>query len=157
MDSPLGTRAEHIDAALATLARGPSTRLVARSRVIHTAPVGPVPQGEYLNAAAVIETTLDPDRLLARLLIIERDRGRDRAREGRWGPRTLDLDLLLFEGLEIDRPGLTIPHPRLAERAFVLIPLAEIAPDWIVPGKAGAGRSVADLLQLLPESARAAR
>lgn len=150
IDSADASRADHLHAALAALNDPPGTRVLARSDFIQTAPVGPIPQDQYLNAAAILETTLTPEALLARLLDIERTRGRDRAREGRWGPRTLDLDLLLFDDLIVDQPGLTIPHPRLTERAFVLIPLAQIAPSWIVPGEAASGRSVAQLLAALP-------
>lgn len=150
IDAPDGSRADHLRAALVALDDAASTRVLACSDFIQTAPVGPIPQGRYLNAAAIIQTTLSPEALLARLLDIERTRGRDRGREERWGPRTLDLDLLLFDDLVLDQPGLTIPHPRLIERAFVLIPLAQIAPDWIVPGEAARGRSVAQLLTALP-------
>ena len=130
---------EHACAALAAL---PQTRLLARSRLWHTPAWGPVPQADYLNAAAALETTLTPRLLLDALLAIERSAGRDRAYEQRWGPRRLDLDLLLYGDLQLDEPGLRVPHPRLAERAFVLLPLADIDPALVVPG---AG-TVAELL-----------
>jgi len=149
IDSPSASRAERLHAALHALDDPPRTRTLARSDFIETAPVGPIPQGAYLNAAAILETSLEPVALLARLLDIERAQGRDRAREGRWGPRTLDLDLLLYADRIVDQPGLTIPHPRLAERAFVLIPLAQIAPDWVVPGPSAGGQTVAQLLAAL--------
>lgn len=143
VDSILGTRSEHLNAALRALDAPPRTVVTASSRFIETEPVGPIGQGRYLNAAACLDTTLEPAALLARLLEIERERGRDRSREARWGPRTLDLDLLLYEDHRIDEPGLTVPHPRLHERAFVLEPLSEIAGDWVVPGLGG--RTVAML------------
>jgi 2-amino-4-hydroxy-6-hydroxymethyldihydropteridine diphosphokinase len=92
-----------------------------------------VRQGPYLNAAALLETALGARALLDALLAIERARGRDRAGAARWGPRTLDLDLLLYGDRIIDEPGLTVPHPRMHERLFVLRPLALIAPEMIVP------------------------
>ena len=99
-----------------------------------TEPVGgPADQGDYLNAAAEIETDLPPEDLLAAMQAVEAELGRDRAKEARWGPRTCDLDLLLYGDEEIDTPDLTIPHPRMHERRFVLEPLAEIAPDLVHP------------------------
>ena len=149
IDSSDASRADHLHAALEALNDPPRTVVIAHSDFIPTAPVGPIPQGPYLNAAAILETSLAPMALLARLLEIEHTRGRDRAREGRWGPRTLDLDLLLYDDLVLEQPGLTIPHPRLADRGFVLIPLAQIAPDWVVPGARAGGRTVARLLAAL--------
>jgi 2-amino-4-hydroxy-6-hydroxymethyldihydropteridine diphosphokinase len=142
LGSNLGDRSAHIHAAFEAIARLPLTSLLSRSDIVETAPVGPHPQGPYLNAAAAILTLLTPRDLLARLLDIERARGRDRAVEQRWGPRTLDLDLLLYGDLKLSEPGLTLPHPRLHERLFVLEPLARILPSSVVPGR---GR-VADLL-----------
>lgn len=155
--SNLGDRAAHVAGALVALAALPGTMVERRSEAVVTAPVGlpdgPDPGGPYLNAAAVIRTTLGPRDLLALLHAIERAAGRDRAAEhGRWGPRTLDLDLLLYDELVIDEPGLRLPHPRMHERAFVLGPLAEVAPGWIVPTL---GRTVAELLGALRD--RAAR
>lgn len=130
--------------ALETLGALPGTRLMAASRVYRTPAWGVTDQPPFLNAAAAIRTQLPPAELLAALLDIERAVGRDRGRPDalRWGPRALDLDLLLYGEQVIDRPGLHVPHPHLHERAFVLVPLAEIAPDAMVPGH---GR-VADLL-----------
>lgn len=144
LGSNVGDRRAHLDAAVHALAVCPGVRVVAVSAYLETAPVGPAGQGPYLNAAATLETTLDARPLLDALLEIERTRGRDRTREQRWGPRTLDLDLLVFGDRVIDEPGLRVPHPRLGERAFVLEPLAEIAPDLAVPG---IGRSVGALLE----------
>ncbi len=128
----LGKRRETIDAALACLADHPAICVCAVSALIETAPVGgPAGQPNYLNGAAAIETNLDPAALLAELKRIERDLGR---RDGpRWGPRPIDLDILLYGDLVLASPDLTIPHPRLRERRFVLAPLAEIAPDAIDP------------------------
>ena len=130
---------EHACAALAAL---PGTLLLARSRFWRTPPWGPVPQADYLNAAAALDTALPPRALLDALFAIERGAGRDRTHEQRWGPRRLDLDLLLYAEQQIDEAGLRVPHPRLAERAFVLLPLADIDPALVVPG---AG-TVAELL-----------
>ncbi|MEZ6233532.1 MAG: 2-amino-4-hydroxy-6-hydroxymethyldihydropteridine diphosphokinase [Phycisphaerales bacterium] len=146
IQTPEATRRSHLDAAIRALEDPPRTRVIAASEPIETEPVGPAGQGPYLNAAAILETTLSPRGLLARLLEIERSRGRDRAAEQRWGARTLDLDLLLYDDLVIDEPGLTIPHPRMRDRRFVLEPLAAIAPEWIVPG---VGATVAALLERL--------
>ena len=122
------------------------------SLAYETDPVGPPGQGPYLNAAATIRTDLPADRLLAAFLEIERAAGRDRAAEARNGPRTLDLDLLLDGPAVVERPGLSLPHPRLRERGFVLIPLAEIAPDAVDPVT---GQSVQSLLLRLPSPGRA--
>ncbi len=127
LGSNLGPREEHIAAAFSALSTLPATRLLARSPVTETAPVGGPPQGPYLNAAALIESAIAPLDLLDHLLAIERRAGRER-RE-RWGPRTLDLDLLWSPGLILDEPRLQLPHPRLAERIFALEPLLALAPE----------------------------
>ena len=103
------------------------------SSLWETAPVGPVVQGDYLNAVAVLDTVFGPRPLLDALLGIESAAGRER-RE-RWGPRTLDLDLLLYGNAVIVAEGLQVPHPRMTERRFVLAPLAEVWPDAVVPGR----------------------
>lgn len=130
----VGDRAGAIASALEALAQTPGVSVVAVSRVRETAPVGPVRQGPYLNAAAMVDTTLDARALLGVLLEIERSLGRDRAREQRWGPRTIDLDLLVFGEARIDEPGLTVPHPRIAGRVFVLEPMADLDAGLVVPG-----------------------
>jgi 2-amino-4-hydroxy-6-hydroxymethyldihydropteridine diphosphokinase len=104
--------------------------LVARSSWYVTTPVGP-PQPDYLNGCALLETTLTPAVLMQTLLQVEAKFGR--VRRERWGARILDLDLLLFDYVTLQTPELTIPHPRMNDRAFVLVPLAEIAPTWIEP------------------------
>ena len=121
--------------AFEALARLPHTRLLRRSRLYRTPAWGLTAQPDFVNAAAVLSTTLSAHELLAELLRIERQAGRDRsAQTERWGPRVLDLDLLLYGDAVIAQDGLRVPHPHMHERAFVLAPLAEIAPDAIVPG-----------------------
>jgi len=115
--------------------------LLARSSDYATPPWGDEQQPRFINACVEIETALDPHALLFTLHKIEQKFGRDRANERRWGPRTLDLDLIAYDDVSIQQPELTLPHPRLFERAFVLIPLAEIASDRLI-----AGRSIASAL-----------
>jgi 2-amino-4-hydroxy-6-hydroxymethyldihydropteridine diphosphokinase len=109
--------------------------LLARSSDYSTPPWGDEAQARFVNACIEIETNLDPHALLYTLHKIERKFGRDRARETRWGPRTLDLDLIAYDDVSLDRPELTLPHPRLFERAFVLVPLVEIAPGRLIAGR----------------------
>jgi 2-amino-4-hydroxy-6-hydroxymethyldihydropteridine diphosphokinase len=120
---------------------GPDVRVVAVSRFRETDPVGYADQPRFLNAACLVETDLSARELLERLLVVERSLGRERAGP-RFGPRTIDLDLLLYGDETIDEPGLTVPHPRLAERRFVLEPLAELDHDLTLPD----GRRVVHLL-----------
>jgi 2-amino-4-hydroxy-6-hydroxymethyldihydropteridine diphosphokinase len=115
---------------------------VRASSFRETNPVGVTDQPKFLNAAVELATDLPPKELLERLLEIERELGRDRATERRWGPRVIDLDLLLFGEEAIDEPGLTVPHPRLADRRFVLEPLCELNEDLALPD----GTRVRDLL-----------
>lgn len=121
-------------AAFDALARLPSSQLLRVSRLYRSAAWGVTDQPEFVNAAAQIRTTLSPQELIRALLRIERDSGRVREAGNRWGPRTLDLDLLVYADRMIAEPGLHVPHPHLHERAFVLLPLTEIAPDLEVPG-----------------------
>ncbi len=151
LGSNLGDRGAFIEAALSALGGLPGTRVIARSSVLETDPVGPSAQGKYLNAAALLQTTMAPRALLDALLEIERAHGRERRTGERWGARTLDLDLLLYDETVIAEPGLIVPHPRLHERLFVLRPLAEIAPDARVPP---AGAMVRELLEFLEREAR---
>src|ERR1700740_1210983 len=109
--------------------------LTARSSDYVTPPWGEANQPRFVNACIEIETDLDPHALLFTLHKIEQKFGRDRANEKRWGPRSLDLDLIAYDDVKLDKPELTLPHPRLFERAFVLVPLAEIAPDRMVAGQ----------------------
>lgn len=111
----------------------PETRLLRASKVYRTRAWGQVEQPDFINAVALVETGLGARELLDSLLALERDFGRIRVPGERWGPRTLDLDLLVFGDLVIDEPGLQVPHPYLHERAFVLLPLAEIAPELPIP------------------------
>ena len=125
--APRSTRAVEL------LGERPGIEIVAVSSFRETDPVGYLDQPRFLNAAVAIDTSLAPEALLDALLDVERELGR--AREGpRYGPRTVDLDLLLVEGVTVDEPGLTLPHPRLHERAFALEPLAELDPALVVPG-----------------------
>jgi len=129
----LGDPASTIRAAFGALANLPESRVVHCSSLYRTAPVGIVDQPEFVNAVAQLETTLAPESLLDALLDIEHRFGRIRAEKD--GPRTLDLDLLLYDDQFLELPRLTLPHPRLHLRAFVLQPLAEIAPDLVIPGR----------------------
>jgi 2-amino-4-hydroxy-6-hydroxymethyldihydropteridine diphosphokinase len=117
---------------------------VRMASIRETDPVGVSEQPKFLNAAAEVDTELSARDLLERLLAIERQLGRDRSVETRWGPRTIDLDLLLYGSETIDEPGLTVPHPRLAERRFVLEPLHELDPGLRLPD----GRAVRELLAM---------
>jgi 2-amino-4-hydroxy-6-hydroxymethyldihydropteridine diphosphokinase len=130
----LGNRDETIARALELLARRPGVEVLEVSTLRETDPVGYVDQPRFLNGAAAIETDLDPRTLLHELLAVERELGRTRAGP-RFGPRTIDLDLLVYADREVSEPGLTVPHPRLAERAFALAPLAELDPDLEIPGR----------------------
>ena len=134
----LGEPEAQVRRALAALAELPRTRLLAASSLYRSAPVGVVAQPDFINAVAAVETALTARALLDALLAEEKRFGR--TREFPNAPRTLDLDLLLYGDRVIDEPGLVVPHPRMHERAFVLAPLAEIAPDIAIPGK---GRAAA--------------
>ena len=132
----LGDATATVRAAQQALGELPDTRLVAASRLYRTPAWGKVDQPDFINAAAALETALPPRALLDRLLSVERAFGRIRAADGsdRWGPRRLDLDLLLYGDAVVDEPGLCIPHPHLHERAFALLPLVDVAPDAVIPG-----------------------
>jgi 2-amino-4-hydroxy-6-hydroxymethyldihydropteridine diphosphokinase len=141
LGSNLGDPPSQIRSALLALAALPATRLVRRSSLYRNPPEGGLGQPDFVNAVAEIETRLGPDELLTRLLDVERDHGRVRGSPN--APRTLDLDIVLYGNQTVRQPDLAIPHPRMLGRAFVLVPLAEIAPDAVVPGS---GR-VADLVR----------
>ncbi|MDR6869750.1 2-amino-4-hydroxy-6-hydroxymethyldihydropteridine diphosphokinase [Bosea sp. BE125] len=132
----LGDPVAAFAAALKALAAHPRIRLGKISSVYRTPPWGRLDQPEFLNMAALIETSLPAVELLALVLDIEKRQGRERLE--RWGPRTLDIDILSYGDDEIDQPGLQVPHPRLAERAFALAPLAEIAPMLAIGGQTAA-------------------
>lgn len=141
LGSNLGDSQHILEDALKKLAQTPGITLQACSSWYQTEPVGP-PQPDYLNGCALLEVQLTPQKLLETLLAVEAEFGR--VRQERNGPRTLDLDLLLFDNLILDTPTLKLPHPRMHERAFVLVPLAEIAPDWVEPVS---GKAIAQLVQ----------
>ena len=122
-----------VQSAFDALAELPETRLIGRSSLYRSAPLGGIEQPEFVNAAASLLTQLEAGALLEALKAIERSRGRE-ASDLRWGPRVLDLDLLAYSGLVADEDGMTIPHPGIAERNFVLLPLRELAPDLVIPG-----------------------
>jgi len=124
LGSNLGDRAAHLAAARAGLGALPGTRVTAMSQVEETAPIGPVRQGPFLNQMVLLETTLEPDELLEHCLAIEREEGR--VRRERWGPRTLDLDIVRFGDREIATDALTVPHPQLTNRPFWQRELAEL-------------------------------
>ncbi len=129
----LNDPAAQVQYALAELDRLPGTRLTAHSSLYASAPVGYIDQPDFINAVAQVETTLAPRALLVALLNIEQRHGRERS--FRNAPRTLDLDLLLYGNAHFDEEALTLPHPRMCERGFVLLPLLEIAPDTVIPGR----------------------
>jgi 2-amino-4-hydroxy-6-hydroxymethyldihydropteridine diphosphokinase len=133
LGSNLGDRDAYLHAALGALAVEPGIEVVAVSSFRDTDPLGVVDQPRFLNAATQLETTLTARAVLERLLAIERRLGRTRGGE-RFGPRTIDLDLLLYGDERLDEPGLEVPHPRLHERRFALEPLAELDPGLVVPG-----------------------
>jgi 2-amino-4-hydroxy-6-hydroxymethyldihydropteridine diphosphokinase len=141
----LGDREATIRRAVALLDETEGVAVTAISTLRETDPWGPVEQPRYLNGALAVDTELAPHALLDALLDVERRLGRLRAAEERWGPRTIDLDLLLYDDLTLDEPGLAVPHPRLHERRFALEPLAELAPGAVVGGRG----TVAGLLRAL--------
>jgi 2-amino-4-hydroxy-6-hydroxymethyldihydropteridine diphosphokinase len=136
-----GDVADTLDRAVAMLCNEDDVNLVRRSSNYRTPPWGLADQPAFINACLRIATLLAPRALLKRAQSIEQRLGRDRLSEQRWGPRPVDIDLLAYDDVTLEEPGLTLPHPHLLERAFVLVPLAEIAPDWVI-----AGLSVRDAL-----------
>ncbi len=132
LGSNLDEPARQIEAAIAGLERIPDTQVAARSSLYRSAPFGPIAQPDFVNAVVMLETRRMPRELFEQLQTIEREQGRERGE--RWGPRRIDLDLLVFGDEVIEENGLKVPHPGIAERNFVLLPLSEIAPDLIIPG-----------------------
>lgn len=146
LGSNMGDSQAILAAALENLAQTPGIFIEAKSSWYKTKAVGP-PQPDYWNGCAILQVETSPQTLLETLLRIEQKFGR--VRQEHWGPRTLDLDLLLYDDLIMDTPNLQIPHPRMRERAFVLVPLAEIAPNWLEPVS---GRLIQDLLKEVDSS-----
>jgi 2-amino-4-hydroxy-6-hydroxymethyldihydropteridine diphosphokinase len=136
-----------LDRAVRAFCDGQEVRLLARSSDYRTAPWGVADQPSFVNLCIAIETGLQPRPLLDRALAVEKNFGRDRAGERRWGPRSLDIDILVYDDVTLDESGLSLPHPRLFERAFALIPLAEIRPDLTIGGV-----TIADALRRLDAS-----
>ena len=146
LGSNIGDKAAMIEAAIARLDASPKIRVTARSADYRTPPWGDTDQDWFLNAAVRIETSLDPHALLDACLAVEATLGR--VRERRWGPRLIDVDVLFYEGAEVTDERLVLPHRLLRERAFVLVPLAEIAPDLVIGGE-----TVSDALKKLDRRA----
>ena len=149
LGSNMGDRAEHLRFALKALDAHENIQPLRGSSIYETSPWGPVEQNNYLNACIQLETNIPPEELLAVCQKIELDCGRQR--DVRWGPRTLDIDILLYDDLVIDTPQLTIPHPRMKERLFVLVPLLELEEEVPLLG------SVSALMEQLPPQGLVAR
>lgn len=137
LGSNLGDRAGHIAAAVEALRATPGLSVVAVAPLYESPPAGGPEQGDYLNSAVLVDSTLPPRDVLAAALGVERRLGRVREEGVRWGPRTLDIDVLWIEGARADEPGLSVPHPRLAERVFALRPLLDLVPDAADPRSGG--------------------
>ena len=131
----VGDARDTIARAITAFCDGTHVTLLARSSDYRTPPWGVTDQAPFVNACIAVETRLSPRGLLDRVHEVERAFGRDRQRETRWGPRTIDIDILAYDGVTLDEPMLTMPHPRLLERAFVLVPLVEIAPEETIGGR----------------------
>lgn len=143
LGSNLGDKEANLKRALELLDRSPGLRVTRTASFYRTAPVGYTRQDWFLNTVAEVETALAPGELLTLLLAIEKELGR--VRTIHWGPRMVDLDLLLFGGEEIDTPDLVVPHPRLSQRAFVMAPLAELAPELKIAGRGTAAELAEEL------------
>jgi 2-amino-4-hydroxy-6-hydroxymethyldihydropteridine diphosphokinase len=140
----VGDVRDTLDGAIAAFCDGEEVRLLARSSDYGTPPWGVEDQPPFINLCIAVETGLTPHALLARAQAVERKLGRERGKERRWGPRPIDIDLLAYDDVVLDTPELRLPHPLLFKRAFVLVPLAEIAPERII-----AGRRVRDGLEMV--------
>lgn len=151
LGSNMGDKYWNIKRALEMLGEAPGVTVVAVSSFYRTAPVGYTQQDWFLNAVAELKTVLEPEDLLSRMLHIEKFMGRKRTIH--WGPRVVDLDLLLYGEREISVPGLEVPHPRMQERAFVIVPLADIAPGLVLSG----GRRVTELAGFLKQQQKIER
>lgn len=147
LGSNMGDKTANLKRAIEELGKVPGNKVLAVSSFYETEPVGNIEQDWFINAAVKIETDLTPRELLEVLLKIEKELGR--VRDERWGPRTIDLDILLYDDLALNEEGLAIPHPYLHERGFVLVPLSEIAPEVIHPIFK---RSIQELLEVLEDS-----
>ena len=147
LGSNLGDKAATIERAFRELDDSPDIRLVRQSCLYRTEPWGDENQDWFLNACALVDTTLPPLALLRRCLDIETELGRDRSSGRRWGPRAIDLDLLFYDDIMLSGPSLTLPHPHMFERAFVLVPLHEIAGDRSING-----RNIAVVMQTIDRS-----
>ena len=143
--SNLGDRWANLERAVELLGARPQIEVLRISSFYETAPVGCTEQPDFLNAVALVETSLKPRELLQAILGIENQMGR--LRTIRWGPRVIDIDILLYDGEQMDEEDLCIPHPRMMERGFVLRPLAEIAPDLILPDGRTAAEAVKDVAE----------
>ena len=130
----IGDARATLDRAVTLLCDGKAVRLIARSSDYRTPPWGREDQAPFINLCLVVKTELSPQALLRRGLEVERALGRDRSREQRWGPRPVDIDILAYDDVSVSEPDLTLPHPLVFERAFVLLPLSEIAPDRTIAG-----------------------
>jgi 2-amino-4-hydroxy-6-hydroxymethyldihydropteridine diphosphokinase len=147
LGSNQGNSRDVLSRAVALLCDGRDVTLLRRSSDYRTPPWGVTDQPAFVNGCLLVATGLSPRALLERALQIEQQLGRDRSRERRWGPRTIDIDLLAYDDVVVDEPDLKLPHPRLFERAFVLVPAAEVAPEWEI-----AGISVRDALARVDRS-----
>lgn len=152
LGSNLGDRAAHLRRARELLAATPGVSLAGASAVYETEPVGRTDQPPFLNQVLAVRTRLAPAALLERAQAVEAALGRVRGE--RWGPRVIDVDILLYGEMVVRRPDLEIPHPRLAERAFALVPLAELAPELVLPGGERVAALAARLLAARPEAVR---
>lgn len=150
----VGNARKTLDQAIARLCDGGDLQLIARSSDYSTPPWGVTDQAHFINLCVLTETRLTPRDLLTRIRAIERQFGRNREIERRWGPRPLDIDILTYDDLVLDTPELTLPHPRLFERAFVLLPLMDIVPDRVIAGRrvrdAAAEVDVTGIIKLRP-------